>query len=490
MDRWKILMQPWLVVPLVILGSAFVFWSTLADKRPLDASNRPAVSIVRQSSELATQHHHSQAAAPLAPRLLPHTETCRWDGGESSATSSCEPVSPVAFPLAPQTVEPSATGSTVKEPPMPLLQPPAQGQTPSRSQPYEAPAKASGPQYSWLLEGRADVPSDRNYRSRELELIARQADEHTRRGFDLAGRRAYYSARSEFIKALRLVAQGLDTEHRTSVHGRALRAGLTALDESDDFVLSGPQLEAELNYDAIIDGHSTPVLKLSRPQTLTSIEALHRYFGFAQYQLAVAAGHEVAGSMALHALAKLYTSSEDNPTLTIVSAKSKAMTCFQAALVAYPQNYMASNDLGVLLANSGRYEDARQILEGSAANFPHSATWHNLSVVYRELGMNQLSAQAEANQRSSLEQELAQRNARSPGASDPRVVWISPEEFAKTYAQTADARQPVPVRSGAAMDEANSHVQVSPQSTQEQSPVVTEERSTSWSWNIFKNVLK
>ena len=484
MDRWKSLLQPRLVVPLVILGSAFVFWSTRADKRPLDVSKRHSASIVGPSSELlATPHLHARvAAAPLAPRLLPHSETCRCDGAEPRTASSAEPISPAAFPLAPQTVEPSATGSTVVQSATLSRRLPAQRQ--------EARSEDAGPRYSWLLEGRADVPADQDFRSRELELIARQADEHTRRGFDLAGRRAYYSARSEFIEALRLVAQGLDAEHRTSVHGQALRAGLRALDEADDFVLSGPQLEAELNYQAIIEGHGTPVLKLSRPQTLTSIEALRRYFSFAQYQLAVAAGHEMAGSMALHALAKLYASSEDNPTLTIVSAKSKAMTCFQAALVAYPQNYMASNDLGVLLANAGRYDDARQILEASADNCPHSATWHNLSVVYRELGMQQLSERAEENHRSSLEQELAQRNARSPGASDPRVIWLSPEDFAKTYAQTADARQPLPVRSGAAMDEANNRVQVSPQPVEKQSPVVAEERSTSWSWNIFKNVLK
>jgi hypothetical protein len=52
-------------------------------------------------------------------------------------------------------------------------------------------------------------------RSEQLEAIAREADRHTRHGFELAGRGAFFAARSEFIAALRLVAQGLDTDGQT-----------------------------------------------------------------------------------------------------------------------------------------------------------------------------------------------------------------------------------------------------------------------------------
>ncbi len=538
MGRWKSLLPQRLVVPLVILGSAFVFWRMVHDTPPPGVSKRRSALPVGPSSLLkVTQRSEIPVATPpAAPRLLSHTETCGHRASTAAASSS-EPVRPVVFPLISETAEPSAAEPLELAIPLPsptdarvdedlALQDTPSATSPDRlSNPLhrlaaeeqrtreararearaneararearareararETRAEASGPRYSWLLEGQANVPTQTYRRSRELERIAQQADAHTRRGFDLAGRRAYFSARAEFIKALRLVAQGLDIEHQTTVHCRALRAGLAALAEADDFVPSGTQFGAELNFQTIINGHGTPVLKLSRPQILTSIEALRRYYGFAQYQLAVAAGREVAGSMALHALAKLYASSEDNPTLNIISAKSKAMTCFQAALIVYPQNYMASNDLGVLLANSGRFDDARMVLEGSATNCPHSTTWNNLSVVYRELGMNQAASRAEENRRASLEQEMAQRNARSPGASDPRVVWLSPEEFAKTYARMPDARQPLPVRSVVATSAAQ-HAQVSVQVAGKQSPAVDPEKSTGWSWNIFKKVLK
>ena len=61
-----------------------------------------------------------------------------------------------------------------------------------------------------------------NYdRSDPLEQVARQADEQTRHGYELATRGACFAARSEFIGALRLVAEGLDTQQKTDMHGRA-----------------------------------------------------------------------------------------------------------------------------------------------------------------------------------------------------------------------------------------------------------------------------
>ncbi|MBN2296051.1 MAG: hypothetical protein JXM70_26705, partial [Pirellulales bacterium] len=89
---------------------------------------------------------------------------------------------------------------------IPQYQYPSTGRRMSEPCLPEAPAKSADPapaEYSWLLEGQAEVPAQTRCRSKELELIAQQADAHTRRGFDLAGRRAYFSARTEFIQALR-----------------------------------------------------------------------------------------------------------------------------------------------------------------------------------------------------------------------------------------------------------------------------------------------
>ena len=54
-----------------------------------------------------------------------------------------------------------------------------------------------------------------------------------RKGMSLTVRGAFYSARAEFIQALRLVAQGLDAETGGTDRSRALANGLRALEEAE-----------------------------------------------------------------------------------------------------------------------------------------------------------------------------------------------------------------------------------------------------------------
>ena len=292
-------------------------------------------------------------------------------------------------------------------------------------------------------------------RSERLERIAQEADRHSRRGFELAGRKAYFSARSEFVKALRLVAQGLDAEHGTNVHSRALSAGLTAIKETDDFIPRGSRLEADLDLPDIVGGHRTRVLHEANIENLTPLEVLQCYFAYAQEQLGTAVGREVAGSMALRGLGKLHITLAARGTRAIRTATPKAMTFFQAALLADPKNYMAANDLGVLLARSGRHQDAKTMLEHSLVSSPNPATLHNLAVVYEQLGRNDLAQQARARIQA---MQKAQRGS-APGAeqaSRRQVRWVTPQTFARSFAQTPTARQLSPARSPAPPRQGNS----------------------------------
>ena len=150
--------------------------------------------------------------------------------------------------------------------------------------------------------------------SEQLEKTAVQTDQQVRHGFELANRGAYYAARAEFIAGLRLLAQALDAERHTTNHSRALSAGLTALKEAGDFLPSGGKLEADLDLPTIVASHRTPVLKNTAMENLVPLVALKSYFTFAQEQLSAAAGHEVAGSMALYALGKLHAAGPPNET--------------------------------------------------------------------------------------------------------------------------------------------------------------------------------
>ena len=67
---------------------------------------------------------------------------------------------------------------------------------PETAAPAATPRKISAPAAIPLKA--AEPPKER---SEQLERVARQADEQTRHGFDLAGRGAYFAARSELIGA-------------------------------------------------------------------------------------------------------------------------------------------------------------------------------------------------------------------------------------------------------------------------------------------------
>ncbi len=282
-------------------------------------------------------------------------------------------------------------------------------------------------------------------RSEQLERIAREADRQTQHGFELAGRGAYFAARSEFIGALRLVAQGLDAEHQTTTHSRSLAAALAAIKEAEDFIPKGPQLEGNLDVAAIIGAHRTPVLKSAETESLTPLVALKCYFTFAQEQLASAVGREVAGSMALHALGKLYAALAVHQRSGVRAAEPKAMTYYQAALLACPGNHMAANDLGVLLARCGNYRQAQTMLKHSLSMHQESTCWHNLAAVYRRLGRAGLAQRADRHSAAVQHVEIARRKALSSGSRQP-VRWVDPKTFAQSNSKNPGTGPPIPVR--------------------------------------------
>lgn len=440
------------------------------------ASGGPAVAAPVQKQQTARQLSHPQAwtvvttafaGGETADRDMPWPETkgpILLPGAE--ATADPRPVAPSVEPPAkpaemPAPVPPSPAPiweaiSQAAQNPLPVIEHVEQARPIEQAEraeepPQSPPAETSPTVASTSPRMLPDPPptdplrTANPVRSHQLESIAQEADRHSRQGYELAGRGAYYAARREFTAALRLVAQGLDMERQTTLHSRALAAALTAVAEIDDFLRLGDRLDADLNVADIVVRHRTPVLK-GAAQNVAPMEAMKSYFTFAQEQLAVAVGKEVAGSMALHGLGKLHSALADQGALRIQAAESKAITFYQASLLVDPQNFLAANDLGVLLARAGHYGEARAALEHSLAIRPQAAGWRNLAEVYRRLGEQDRAARAE---------QLFQVAARGAAASQkPRtpaglVEWVDPQAFAQTFAQTPDARQPPPARQAA-----------------------------------------
>ena len=201
------------------------------------------------------------------------------------------------------------------------------------------------------------------------------------------------------------------------------------MSEADDFVPRSSRVEAELNVPLLVSSHQTPVLKNQPIDGITPLVARQRYYTFAQEQLGAAAGREPAGSLALYALGKIQPGVTTAMEPDDKSADPNAVVYFRAALTVDSRNYMAANDLGVLLARFGMWQEARGVLAHSLSIAPQSTTWRNLAIVHQKLGEADLAARA-----GSESQALAARERKEQGrnGSAPDVKWIAPEAFANT----------------------------------------------------------
>lgn len=274
----------------------------------------------------------------------------------------------------------------------------------------------------------------------ELERVSRLAAKHTRKGFELGGRSAMFSARAEFIQALRIVAESLDALERTSVHSEAMAAALRALTESEDFVCRGSDVFTSRDVERIALAHKTPVMHQARPEEYSALIAQQRYYTYAQEQFAIAGGRQPAASIALYGLGKIYGALETTGSSRLVALEPKAMVCHQAALLIDQRNYMAANELGVILVRYGRYEQARDAFHHGLAFAASPSLWHNIAVVHYELG-NPRAAQFARQEAVAAATRAPGREAPSSGAN--QVQWVDPATFASLPVDRAGMNQPL-----------------------------------------------
>lgn len=268
---------------------------------------------------------------------------------------------------------------------------------------------------------------------RQILITAQLADGHIRHGFELGRRGALFSARSEFIQALRMLALAHDAAAGGNVHSNSLAAGMRALDEAEDFVPRGTRLEANIDLETVVTAHQTPALKSALTGEIRSMStrvALEKYSSFARGHLTHAAGRVPAGSMALYGLGKVYAALADTKSDDRKLHEYRAMTLFQAALGADVNNPLAANELGVLMARYGHFETARDLLQRSVALQPQPTVWRNLAVVHQRMG--QLAEAEQAAQQSQISAQQANVAAPYATLAAPSVNLVDPQSFAQT----------------------------------------------------------
>ena len=277
---------------------------------------------------------------------------------------------------------------------------------------------------------RATCHRDCINRSKNMDSMAIRAREHIRYAFQLAERGAVYSAEAHFFEALKLVAETLDADCGTDVHIQALVAGLLALEEADDFVRRGHDLITTSDVSGPIAAHRTPVLKGCEPREFTSRVAAQRYCEFAQEQLVRASEDEPVASRAMYGLARVHAHLVRERNMSRPFGNAKAAALHRAALTVDTRNYLAANELAVLLARHGQNDEALWLLQHSLSICPQPETCHNMSVVLGRQGATEREKEARRHYELLVAHRRAGTNAaHAPSEPGPIVRWVSHEEF-------------------------------------------------------------
>jgi tetratricopeptide (TPR) repeat protein len=253
------------------------------------------------------------------------------------------------------------------------------------------------------------------------QVVCRKAEDKIRRASELSQRGALFASRNELLSVLEMIAEAKDEKHGAPRRAVALAAGLRALEEAGDFANRSASSPPSEGMEVILASHRTPVAKSPQAASLTPGQLADLYFRYAQVQLGAAVANEPAGSMALHALGKLYSQFAAIEPGTFPQADRRAFALQQAALLARPDNYLAEHELGVLLAESGHWDEAERTLVRVAQRRNNPVVLRNLARVQRQSGR---IAYAEANERQAT--ALA---ANSPALMQGPVAWMTPQQF-------------------------------------------------------------
>ncbi len=410
-----------------------------------DAEHSDATSSVESIADDSRRDSIEQAVGPVFD--LPDVNDTAADAGQidpsardTTATESSErdivtQLSSIEnFPPG-NTVPPSNFGGTsVDHDPKLIAEPSVSSEIQQHLFAPNAPIAAP-------LIANAAVPFGPSEPGPELTAVARRADSHVARGVRLAEKGAMFSARAEFIEALKLVAGAMDAQRGTNAHAQALNAGLKSLEEANDFVSRGTAIDSSLNLTDAIAGHQTPVLKSQSLSGMTPSVALAKYLTYAQEQFGHAGGDLAPAAAAFYGLGKLQSIPSAERQMVDVSSAGKAVVFYQAALIVDRRHYNAANELGVLLARYGRLHEAKSLFLHSVNISPQPVTWKNLAAVHQDLGEVDLAQSAK--QESQLATTHLQRSGHALPSGGPQVQWIDPAAFARSGQANADMGAPL-----------------------------------------------
>ena len=262
------------------------------------------------------------------------------------------------------------------------------------------------------------------------EGVQNKAIQHIEYGKALARRGAVFGAKNEFHNALRLIAQAVDYKNNSQSYSDSLYKATVALKEADDFYRAQGENDGRVDVDSIARHHESRILSVAQMRELTCVAAMQEYYNYIQHNFAVAGGQSIVASEAMFCLGKLYVMKGKDIVEGSPLDNAKAIVHHRAALQCNQRNYKSANELAVLLAKTGRLDQAKNLLVHSLKIQQVPQAWENLAFIHEQLGEHDMAQAAYGEFRRML----------SAPPSTNQIEWVSPEQFA------ANSREPVALR--------------------------------------------
>lgn len=255
------------------------------------------------------------------------------------------------------------------------------------------------------------------------QAIGERLNGHIGRCESLLRRGAFCSAREEAESASLLLLRHIDLHDNLFRCEPAWQAANLALREAEDFLVVQRSSPDESALRRLIAAHQTPVLKGRTLAEMSPLTAAQHYRLFAELELTEAAqGHPWASEL-LYTVGRTYQSEADADPKSVDVLRMKAMAYYRAARTTMPTNAVACNQLGYLLLQMDRNEEARESLAVAVSLKSDVAFLGNLAEASRRLGDHQTQAWAAHN--------VAVLRSLTPQQQQlPAIVEISAEEFA------------------------------------------------------------
>lgn len=208
----------------------------------------------------------------------------------------------------------------------------------------------------------------------------RYADSLVRRG-------AVFSAKEEYEKAIRDLAEHFNYQNNSDAYTRAVERGFRALEESKDF-LTVQHSESSSEILNIAKNHRTPALH-ELADEVTTMDALQSYYTYSLDQFVRSSGRQAIAAEGFHALGRLHSFVNRNKGVVggfeDEGQVPKAIVYHQVALNLNSSHDRSANELGVLLAELGQLNQAKQVLLLAARSNTNVEAWRNLATVHDRL---------------------------------------------------------------------------------------------------------